>query len=144
MNYEWAEGHHPPKGVTADQVKAALDDLPEPSPEAMLEASKRKRHVLHEAVWSEGDQVWASRGRLDYVRRTIAAVREIVVIGGKSISIRAVEFVKPNGEDGRWASLESIRKDPELIDAYMAEVQRLQDQAAGKMAKLRELMRERA
>lgn len=140
MRYQWADGFHPPKDVPAEAVKAALDELPEPSPENLLEASKRKRHVLHQDLWSEGDQVWAQRGRLERCRRIIGGVKEVVVAGGKEIEVRAVEFVKPNGGDGRWLNIDTIRSDPDLIDAYLSEIQRLQDQASGKMAKLRELM----
>lgn len=140
MNYVWADGFHAPKGVSADKVAEAIEKLPDPSPEALLDATKAKRHVLHEAVWGEGDQVWAQRGRVDYCRRVLGAVKEVVVHGGKTIEVRAVEFVRQNG-DGRWYQTRDIRNDPELLDAYMAEIARLQDQAAAKMAKLRSLMR---
>lgn len=143
MNYRWAEGFHPPKNVTPEAVKTALDKLSEPTPENLLHASKRKTHVLHEDLWAEGDQVWAQRGRIERCRRIIGAVHEVVIAGGKEISIRAVEFVKPNGT-GRWATLESIRSDPDLLNAYLGEVQRLQEQATGKMQKIRDLMTEPA
>lgn len=139
MNYEWAEGFHPPKGVGAEDVKHAVDRLKEPSPEALLQASKNKRHVLYGDLWSEGDQVWAQRGRLERCRRILGSICEVVVAGKKTISVRAVEYVRTNG-DGRWFSIESIRSDPELMDAYLSEVQRLQEQATGKMEKLRQLM----
>lgn len=144
MNFQWADGFHPPKNVTPDAVKAAIDELADPSPESMLEASKRKRHVLHEDLWAEGDQVWAQRGRLDRTRRIIGSVMETMTIGGKSISIRVVEFVRPAESDGRWATLETIRKAPELLDAYLGEVQRLQDQATAKLAKVRSLLKDRS
>ena len=141
MKYEWADGFHPPKNVDPEAVKNAIDALPDPSPESMLEASKRKRHVLYDDLWSEGDQVWAQRGRLDRVRRIMGGVVEIMNIGGKSIAIRVVEFVRPEVGEGRWATVESIRRDPELLDAYLGEVQRLQDQATAKLAKVRDLMK---
>lgn len=140
MNYQWAEGFRPPKGVTPDAVKAALDKLSEPSPERLFEASKAKRHILHEELWSEGDQVWANRARLDRCRHIIGAVRETVVVGNKSLSVRAVEFVRPANGEGRWASLDTIRSDAALREAYLNEVIRLQEQASAKMAKLKELM----
>jgi hypothetical protein len=139
LRFHWREGFHSPKGVNPDQAAAAIAKLPTPSPEALYEASKAKRHVLHEDLWNEGDAVWARRGRVDRCRHILGAVHEVVIVGNKQISIRAVEFVKTNGE-GRWASLDAIRNDPELWDAYMAEVLRLQEQATAKMAKLRELM----
>ncbi len=140
MNFEWREGFHPPKGVSADDVKAALDKLREPSPENLLDASKAKRHVLHGELWGEGDQVWAQRGRAEQCRRIIGAVQEVIVVGGKTIQIRAVEFIKRNGE-GHWTSIDDIRQSEELRDAYMSEIQRLQEQASAKMAKFRQLMR---
>ena len=140
MTYVWADGYHAPKGLRPDKVAAAIDNLSDPSPEAMLEATKSKRHVLHEVVWGEGDQAWAQRGRLDFCRKIMGAIKEVIVHGGKSIEVRTVEFVRQNG-DGRWYHTRDIRGDAELLDAYMAEIVRLQDQAAGKMAKLRALMR---
>jgi hypothetical protein len=141
VRFEWREGFHPPSGVAAETVKAALDALPEPSPEALLEASKIAEHPLHGELWSEGDQLWAQRGRLEHCRRIIGAVHEVLTIGGKEITIRAVEFIRTESDKGRWIGLDGIRADPELLDAYFGEIQRLQDQAAGKMAKLRDLMR---
>ena len=140
MNFQWRDGFHAPKGVKAEDIHAAIVKLSEPSPEELYNASKKKTHVLHEAVWAEGDQVWATRGRIDYCRRIIGAVVETIVVGNRSIETRAVEFVRTNG-DGRWMSIESIRSDPDLLDAYIGEIQRLQDQATAKMAKLRELMK---
>lgn len=139
MRFEWADGFHPPKDVSADAVKGALDLLDEPTPEALYEASKGNGHVLHDELWSEGDQAWARRGRLDRCRKIIGAVQEVVVVGGKNIQVRAVEHVRVRGE-GRWASLETIRSDPDLREAYFAEVLRLQEQAAAKLTKLRELL----
>lgn len=137
---EWREGFHAPKGVSADDVKATLDRLEEPSPENLLHATKAKRHPLHDAVWGEGDQVWAQRGRLEYCRRIIGAINETIVVGGKSIEIRVVEFIRTNGS-GQWTSIDDIRNDPLLLDAYLAEVQRLQEQAVAKLEKVRVLMR---
>lgn len=139
MQFKWADGFHPPKDVAPDAVKAAIDKLKEPTPENLLQASKRPKHVLHNDLWSEGDQVWAQRGRLERCRKIIGAVQEVVVAGGKEISIRAVEFVHLNG-DGRWATIDTIRSDPELLNAYLSEIQRLQEQAVGKMQKVRDLM----
>ena len=141
MNYEWADGFHAPKGVSADDVKEALDKLPEPSPDALLEATKRKSHVLHGEIWGEGDQIWANRGRLERCRKIVASVCEVITVGKNDIQVRSVEFVKHNG--GHWSSLDAIRKDPDLLEAYAAEVQRLQDQASAKMSKLRQLMKAR-
>lgn len=108
MNFEWAEGFRAPKGISAEAAKARLDTLPEPSPEASFEASKDPVDLLHNATWGEGDQAWANRARLDFHRHLIGAIRETVVVGGRTISIRSVEFVKTNGEN-RWVTLTEIR-----------------------------------
>lgn len=137
--YYWADGFHAPKNVSADDAMAAIERLKEPTPENLLEASKSKKHILHETLWAEGDQVWANRGRLECCRKIIASVCEVEVVGGREIAIRAVEFVRANG-DGRWATLTDIKKDPDLMDAYLAEVLRLQEQASAKLKKVRALM----
>lgn len=134
----WASGFHPPRGVSPEAFAGRLRKLKEPTPEASFEASKRKTDLLHEATWGEGDQVWANRARLEFHRKCISSLVEPVFVGGKSIEVRAVEFVRVNGE-GRWAHIDDIRADPELYDAYFDAVERLQEQALAKMAKLREL-----
>lgn len=140
MNFQWAKGFHAPKGVNAADMAAALDKLKYPSPEGLYEASKAKRHVLNNEIWSEGDQVWATRGRMERCRTIIGAVEEIIIVGGKSLSIRAVEFIPVKGE-GRWTRVEEIRDDPVLCDAYLATVIRMQEQATAKLARVRELLK---
>ena len=142
VSVEWADGAHPPKGVSAEAFLARLRSLPQPSPECSFEASKDPNDLLHDATWGEGDQVWANRARLDYHRHIISTVCEVVVVGGKNIKVRAVEFIhKGENDDGRWINIGDIRDDAELMEAYMGEIQRLQEQASGKMAKFRELIR---
>lgn len=142
MKYTWADGFHPPKGVNPEDVMAALEKLPEPSPENLLNASKRKTHVLYQELWSEGEQVWAQRARLDRCRHIIGGVRSVEVVGGKTILARAVEFIRPNGQ-GRWASLAEIIADTSLLEAYLGEVERLNQQAADKMTMARHMLKER-
>lgn len=133
----WRRGSHPPKNVDAATVKAAIDELYEPSPEALLEAAKNKKHCLHEELYSEGDQIWAQRGRLERCRHILGDLAEIVVIGGQTIEIRAVEWLRATKDDEQdiWATLEDIRADTELFKRYLKEVRRLQDQASAKLAK---------
>jgi hypothetical protein len=140
MNYQWADGFHAPKNVAAEDVLAALGKLPEPSPENLLAASKRPKHILHDELWSEGDQVWAQRARLDRCRHIIGGVRSIDIIGGKTISTRVVEFIRPNGE-GRWASMAEIVADGSLLEAYLMEIERLSQQAADKMSVVRNMLK---
>jgi len=141
MSYQWADGFHAPKGLMADAVMEAIEALPVPTPEALLEASKRKRHILHEVLWSEGDQVWAQRARLDRCRKIIGAVEEVVIIGGKSIEVRAVEFIRERDTGvGRWMTMTDIMADKELLRAYLAEVVRVQEQATAKVERVRQLL----
>lgn len=142
-HYTWADGFQPPSGVSAEAVKNALDELAEPSPDNLLDASKTRTHILHGDLWSEGDQAWAQRARLDRCRRIIGAVHEVVVVGGKTLTTRSVEFVRPNGSpNGRWCTLQTIMADPVLIDALMDEVIALQERVTAKLARIRELMKQ--
>lgn len=144
MNFQWREGLVPPRKmrrgkavpVTADEVAAALSELPAPSPDNLLEASKASDHVLHWELWHEGDQVWARRGRLDRCRHIIGAVHEVTIVGGRTITNRVVEFVRDRGE-GKWAHIETILSDPNLDAAYLLEITRLQEQALAKIERYR-------
>lgn len=146
--YRWRPGKHPPHDaegnvIPASAVKAALDELPEPSPERLLDASKRKRHVLHDELWGEGDQVWAQRGRLERCRHIISSVGEVIIIGGKTIEVRAVEFVRTSGADGRWADIHAIMSDDALRAAHLASIIALQEQALAKLSRFEEWDRNR-
>lgn len=143
MRFQWREGTRPPHKlvdgkpatVSADEVATALRELPAPSPDELLEASKVSDHVLHWELWHEGDQVWAARGRQDRCRQIIGAVHEVTIVGGKSMTVRTVEFVRPAGRDPEWAHIETILKDPALDAAYLGEIQRLLEQAQAKLAR---------
>lgn len=137
--FQWAHANAGPKGISIDDFVARLQTLPEPSPDASFEASKNKDDLLHEATFGEGDQVWANKARRDAHRKWIGAVREEVFIGGKAIIIRAVECLHVNDED-RWATLDNIRSDPELMAAYFHEAILLLEQAQGKLLKCQQLM----
>ncbi len=139
--FKWAKGYHAPKGISAEEVGAAFRELSDRTPSGLFEASKRKRHILHSHLWAEGDQVWANRARVDECRHIIGAVRAVFAVGGAEISVRAVEFLRENG-DGRWADIEEIVADPSLHDAYMSEIQRLQEQAVNKMQAFRILLKD--
>lgn len=130
--YQWADGYHPPKGVTAEAIGEVLEALPEPTPEALFEASKSEAHVLHGHLWSEGDQVWATRARLEECRHVINGVRAVYTVGPKIITVRAIEFLREDGE-GSWKHIDDILANKDLHRAYMAEIKRLQEQALNKM-----------
>lgn len=136
--YHWRKGFIPPKGVAASDVRASLGNLPEITPENLYEASKSKRHVLHTALWSEGDQEWARAARIEYCRRVISNIVEVVPVGGKSIEVRAIEFIRPEGQS-RWASIEDIMADPVMRDAHLSAIQDLQEEAAAKLQRFRDL-----
>ena len=140
IEYFWRSGYVPPKGIAAVSVKEALDALPEPAPEALFEASKDASHILHEEIWSKGDQEWARVGRIEHCRKIISNLVEIISVGGREIETRVVEFVRL-GSEGRWSRIEDVISDPEMRDAHLAAIQRLQDEAAAKLARFRELIR---
>lgn len=133
----------PKASLPAETKLAVLQELRdaglEPSPANLLEASKAKGHPLHGPLWKRSDKEWARIGRLEFCRQFIKSVRVEFTHGGRTIQTRAVEFVKPNGE-GHWLHTEDIVKDPKLLDAYMVEIARLNEQASEKMARLRALM----
>jgi hypothetical protein len=141
MKYQWADGFHPPKGVSAEAFCDALHKLPEPTPEALLKASKKVSHIYHEAIWSEGDDVWARKGRLDFCRRSIASCKEVAFVGGQEVLVRSVEYVHVDG-DGRWATMDMIRSDKDLLAAYFEETKKLMYQATAKMERISLLMKE--
>lgn len=141
MKYQWADGFHAPKGIKPESMIEAIDALPTPTPEALLNASKRKRHVLHDHLWSEGDQVWAIRARLDRCRKILGAVEELVIVGGKTIEVRVVEFIRDkNTGAGVWKIMADIMANKELLAAYLFEVERIQEQAMAKVARVRQLL----
>lgn len=141
---KWKAGFHPPAGVEPEDVAAEADKLVqagrEPSPENMLEGSKDQSHVLHRELWSEGDQVWAHRGRLDRVRRIMGSVVKEVTVKNRTVEIRSFEYVGTKS-DGRWHPIERILDDQVLADAYLAEIVRMQMEAAGKLENFRTLRR---
>lgn len=146
MRFQWRDATPPPKrlvkgepvAIAADDMAAALRALPAPTPANLLDASKDEDHILHWELWHEGDQVWASRGRQERCRQIIGAVQDVTIVGGKEIVNRVVEFVRVRGEP-TWAHMDQILSDPELDEAYLAEITRLQQQALDKMQRYRQL-----
>ncbi len=138
----WAGGFHAPKGIKVEVVAEAVRAQSAPTPALLVSGSRRKSHVLHDEFWSEGDKVWATRARLDRARKIIGAIEETIIIGGKSIEVRMVEFVRdPKSGKGAWATMTDIMADRKLLDAYMAEVEAAQEQAAAKVSRVRMLLR---
>lgn len=140
MNYQWSVGYHAPKGISADAAMGAVMALKHPTPEELLAASKAKRHIFHQHLWAEGDQVWAQRARLTECRRIIGHIERVEVIGGKTMTVRAVEYVRGNSPAGAWATLDDIVNSPELLDAYLADAERAQQQAVEKLSRIRALI----
>ena len=136
--YRWKDGYHAPKNVKANEVWEALQALPEPTPEALYEATKDRSHPLHDAVWTEGDQEWARRGRLTFCRRVIASIERVELRGKKTIVVRAAEFVT-----GRWVTVEDIAEDADLRDAYFDELQKMLDNASRKIEAARMFLRKK-
>ena len=138
MTWFWAEGAHTPKGLSAEAMGEAIQQWP--TPPLMFEASKDRHHILHAELWSEGDQVWANQARLDRTRHIMGACKQQIVIGKKTITMRAVEYIHRKDGTGAWATSDMIRSDSELLEDYLAEVQKLQVQAAEKISTVLALM----
>ena len=118
MAYKWREGSHAPKGVSAALAAKAIEALGEEiSAEALLEQSKKPRHILHGELWSEGDAAWAQKARLQRCREIISAVVEEIEIGGKTFETRSFEFVK-----GSYRTIESISASSDLISDFIEQI----------------------
>lgn len=147
MKYRWRDGFHSPKGVPAEAVAKAVNALPEITPENLLEASKETTHVLHDDLWSEGDQAWARRGRLDRCRKIIGGYVEVFYVGGKEVTSRAVEYISYQDRDSRtvnrFVTMDQVMHDAVLVDALLNTVIRYQQEATAKLLRLRQLMAER-
>lgn len=128
-----------PKVLRLQAIQALEKAGIEPSPENLLKMSKRKKHPLHAFFWDTPDEVWAQVGRYEGARRIINTTRVEFSIGGKTLEVRAVEFVRTD-DGGRWAMTQDIVKSPELLSGYMREIESLNEQAAEKMRKLREII----
>lgn len=137
MAYKWREGARPPKNVSADVVAEAISDLgDEVQAEALLEASKKPKHVLHEDLWSEGDQVWANRARLQRCREIISSVVEEIEIGGKTYETRAYEFVR-----GGYRTIQTIASDQDLIADFIQDVADQMGQFQAKLSRINQFRR---
>lgn len=112
----------------------------EPSPENLVSASKKKRHPLHRFFWETPENDWAHFGRYEAARWVLRTTMVEFSIGGKKLEVRAVEYTRPES-GARWASMREIVATPELLDGYMREIQTMNESAADKMEKLRELMK---
>jgi hypothetical protein len=137
--FRWREGYHGPRGLDVKAVGLAIEKAKDPA--VLFEHSKASTHCLHSHLWSEGDQVWANRARLEECRQISMAVLREYSIGGRTYSIRAVEYVRQNG-GGTWATMNEILNDHDLEDGYLAEIERLNDQAARKMESFRQLRKQ--
>lgn len=137
--FRWREGYHGPRGLDVKAVGQAVEKAKDPA--VLFEHSKAHTHCLHSHLWSEGDQVWANRARLEECRQISMAVLREYSIGGAVYAIRAVEFVRRNGS-GTWATMDQILKDSDLEDSYLGEIERLNDQAARKMEAFRQLRKQ--
>jgi hypothetical protein len=132
----WARGFPAPKGTTAEAVWAAMQAKGRYFPEQIMEDSKQSAHPLHAAFWSEGDQVWATRGRMEYARKIVSSLITHTVVRGRVVETRAVEFVRQ-----RWVPMTEIISDPDLDDAYQQDILRQAEQLHAKLARYFELRR---
>lgn len=129
-----------PKEVRLAAVQSLIESGIEPSPANLLEASREKSHPLHDFFWKTPQKVWAHVGRYEGARRILQMTKTELVIGGKTIEVRAVEYTRAEGGGGRWASTREIVETPELLSGYMREIESLNESAVEKMRKLREII----
>jgi hypothetical protein len=125
----WAPGFHAPRGVAAADVGRSLQGT-DKSPETLLELSKDKNHPLHEAVWGEGDQVWANRGRMELCRKVISAIRVDEITSKKTITYRMYEYIK---QTKSWHDLPEIVVDPTLDAEYQRQIMASIDELQSKL-----------
>lgn len=128
-----------PKEVRLAAVQTLIESGIEPSPANLLEASKEKGHPLYEFFWKTPQKVWAHVGRYEGARRILQMTKVDLVIGGKTLEVRAVEYTRTE-DGGRWASTREIVETPELLSGYMREIESLNQSAVEKMRKLREII----
>lgn len=132
-----------PKAPTEARKKAVEELIAsgeEPSPENLLKRSKRKSAPLHDYFYNTPESEWVEYGRYEAARKIIHSVNTTLTIGGVQIENRAVEFVRGQDGEGRWASMQDILQDDNLLRAYMREVSRLMKQAQDKMERIDALM----
>jgi hypothetical protein len=141
VKYEWGPGFHPPRRVKVEQAREAVLALPEPSPKMLLEASKDTEHVLHNALWSESSETWAYRGRLEWCRHLISAIRDVRIETNITVTTRTVEYISAVN---KWVPTKRIYDDPELLHAHLADAQRRAEETAQKIATIVSFMRPRA
>ena len=127
--------------LDAERVMKDVRRLKEPSPENLYTASRAKKHSLHALIWAEDDEAWAQRGRIEKCREVLRGLVETMVIGGATIEVRAVEFVKPESRpDGVWGTVDEIILDDEMRDAYLLAAEQLMLSATAKLRKVRQLL----
>jgi galactokinase len=125
-------------------VVAARDQLAkkgiEPSAENLLRENRKKGAPLYEYFKSINDKDWIEYAQYQVARQIIHTMKDVFHVGGKTITTRAVEVVRENGEE-KYVWMRNILSDPNLRDSYMQEISSLMKQAQDKMDRLRELMR---
>jgi hypothetical protein len=127
ISYKWKEGFPAPKGVSAEQMDEVISKLRmsvtteqgrEAGPEDLVEASKDKKHVLYKEFWSDGDDVWARRGRIARARGLWNAVVVEFENKGKIYETRAYEFISGQGRE----SVFEIARNDDLLSKLLADV----------------------
>lgn len=128
-----------PQALCRDAIQKLIDSGEEPSPENLLKLSKQKDAPLHAFFYKTPDSTWVQYGRYEAARRIIQSSTQQFVHGGKTITSRAIEFIRDDGE-GRWERVEKLLEDPSLRSAYLREISRLLEQAQDKLARFSKLI----
>jgi len=121
-------------------ISELADKGEEPSPDALLLAASNPSHPAHKWVYNP-DVDWSNVGRREYCRQWVQKTEAPpILIGGKTYTPRAVEYVKVGGE-GHWQTIQNIVTDDDLFDGYLAECARIMESAQRKLQVARELRR---
>lgn len=139
MSYKWKAGFPAPKGVDVEDFVAVLEQLPEPSPKNLYEASKDVEHLMHEDLWSESDAIWAERGRVDRCRHCIAAVWQYEIDRPED-GHRCYEWIELPTGVCEWARTEDIVSDEQKLLALLKAVTGLQRQMLAKLETITRLV----
>lgn len=129
----------PPEELRLKALKALVENGIEATPENLVQASRKRGAPLYKYFRELPDEQLLEYARYEICRSIIRNTKVDLEIGGKTISVRYVECVKVDGHK-RYATVEDIAKDSGLLDAYMREIESLNEQAVNKMQRLRMLM----
>lgn len=131
VGYTWTEGFA--LKIPAADVKAAIDELPEPSPEALYDAAKDRHHILHGVLWKVTDREAARRYRIDLCQKIISSIKRVTFSQSIRVETREYEWVSNSRQ---WKTIDDIAGDPEDWAALISDTARSAEQFGSKLRRL--------